>query len=46
MIQQSLWSSCIAASVATKFMNEGGLLILTGAKAALEPTPRKRQTKV
>jgi len=39
MIRQSVWSSLIAAKIASKFLNENGLLTLTGAKAALEPTP-------
>lgn len=39
MIKQSVWSSLIAAKLASKFLNENGLLTLTGAKAALEPTP-------
>lgn len=41
MIRQSVWSSLIAAKLASKFLNENGLLSLTGAKAALEPTPGK-----
>lgn len=39
MVKQSLWSSVIAAKLAAEFLNEGGFLGLTGAKAALEPTP-------
>jgi dihydropteridine reductase len=39
MVKQSLWSSVIAAKLAAKFLNEGGVLTLTGAKAALEGTP-------
>jgi len=39
MVKQSLWSSVIAAKLAAKFLNEGGVLALTGAKAALEGTP-------
>jgi len=39
MIRQSVWSSLIAAKLASKFLNEAGLLTLTGAKAALDPTP-------
>jgi len=34
MVKQSLWSSVIAAKLAAKFLNEGGVLTLTGAKAA------------
>lgn len=41
MIRQSVWSSLIAAKLASKYLNEDGLLTLTGAKAALEPTPGK-----
>ncbi|XP_060526779.1 dihydropteridine reductase [Cylas formicarius] len=39
MWQQSVCSSLIAASLAAKYLNESGVLQLTGAKAALEPTP-------
>jgi dihydropteridine reductase len=39
MVKQSVWSSVIAAKLAAKFLNEGGVLTLTGAKAALEGTP-------
>lgn len=39
MWQQTVWPSTIAASVATKYLCNGGLLALTGAKAALEATP-------
>lgn len=39
MIKQSLWSSIISASVASKFLKEGGILTLTGAKPALTATP-------
>jgi dihydropteridine reductase len=39
MIKQSVWSSVIASKLAAKYLTEGGLLALTGAKAALEPTP-------
>ena len=41
MIRQSVWSSLIAAKLASKFLNENGLLTLTGANAALDPTPGK-----
>lgn len=34
MIKQSVWSSVLAAKLASNFLNEGGLLTLTGAKAA------------
>ncbi|XP_026743816.1 dihydropteridine reductase [Trichoplusia ni] len=39
MWRQSVWSSSIAATVASKYLTAGGLLALTGAKAALEGTP-------
>ncbi|XP_059476262.1 dihydropteridine reductase [Neocloeon triangulifer] len=39
MWKQSVWSSVIAASVATKFLKDGGVLTLPGAKPALGPTP-------
>ncbi|KAG7301654.1 hypothetical protein JYU34_014628 [Plutella xylostella] len=39
MWRQSVWSSTIAATLAAKYLNSGGLLALTGAKAALEGTP-------
>lgn len=39
MWQQSVCSSAIAASIAANYLIEGGVLQLTGAKAALEATP-------
>uniref|UniRef100_A0A6M2DNT5 Dihydropteridine reductase n=1 Tax=Xenopsylla cheopis TaxID=163159 RepID=A0A6M2DNT5_XENCH len=39
MWKQSVWSSIIASTIAAKHLKEGGLLTLTGAKAALEGTP-------
>ncbi|XP_045777574.1 dihydropteridine reductase [Maniola jurtina] len=39
MWRQSVWSSTIAATVAAKYLSPGGLIALTGAKAALEGTP-------
>ena len=39
MWKQSVWSSTIAAAIASKHMKEGGLLTLTGAKPALAGTP-------
>ncbi|XP_018329354.1 dihydropteridine reductase [Agrilus planipennis] len=39
MWRQSVWSSLISSSIAASHLKEGGLLTLTGAKAALEPTP-------
>ncbi|KAH7979221.1 hypothetical protein HPB49_008776 [Dermacentor silvarum] len=37
--KSSVWTSVIASSLASKHLKDGGLLALTGAKAALEPTP-------
>lgn len=37
--KSSVWTSTIAASLASKYLKDGGLLALTGAKAALEGTP-------
>ncbi|XP_068620394.1 dihydropteridine reductase [Battus philenor] len=39
MWRQSVWSSTIAATVAAKYLSPGGLVALTGAKAALDGTP-------
>lgn len=39
MWRQSVWSSLISAEIAALHLREGGLLSLTGAKAALEGTP-------
>ncbi|XP_053952671.1 dihydropteridine reductase [Anastrepha ludens] len=39
MWRQSVWTSAISASVASKYLKEGGLLTLTGAQPALEGTP-------
>lgn len=39
MWQQSVCSSLITASLASKHLKEGGIVQLTGAKAALEATP-------
>jgi len=39
MWKQSVWTSVIAASLAAKYMNEGGALVLTGAQPALQGTP-------
>ncbi|CEG78437.1 hypothetical protein RMATCC62417_13045 [Rhizopus microsporus] len=39
MIQQSVYSSLIAAQLASNHLQPGGLLTLTGALAALSPTP-------
>lgn len=40
MLKQSVWSSIISASVASKFLKENGVLTLTGAEAALNGTPK------
>jgi len=39
MMQQSVWTSYIAASLAPHFLREKGLLVLTGAQPALSATP-------
>ncbi|XP_069140669.1 dihydropteridine reductase-like [Argopecten irradians] len=39
MWKQSVWTSAISASVASKHLKEGGVLTLTGAMPALEGTP-------
>jgi dihydropteridine reductase len=39
MWKQSVWSSVISASLASKFLKENGLLTLTGSAAALGETP-------
>lgn len=39
MWKQSVWSSTISAAVGAKYLKEGGLIALSGAKAALSGTP-------
>jgi len=39
MWQMSVWPSVISAKIASKHLKEGGLVQLTGASAALNPTP-------
>ncbi|KAI8146345.1 hypothetical protein BJV82DRAFT_643470 [Fennellomyces sp. T-0311] len=39
MLQQSVYSSLIAARLAARHLDNNGLLVLTGALAALNPTP-------
>lgn len=39
MLKQSVSSSVLASSIASKYLKPGGILVLTGAKAALGPTP-------
>ncbi|XP_058809170.1 dihydropteridine reductase [Phymastichus coffea] len=39
MWKQSVWSSVIAAKIASQYLKEDGFLSLTGAKPALEGTP-------
>lgn len=39
MFKQSIWTSIIATHLATRFLNEDGALVLTGAQAALNATP-------
>lgn len=43
MWKQSVWTSTISSHLATKYLKEGGLLTLTGAKAALVGTPGKME---
>lgn len=45
MWKQSVWSSLISASIAANHLKEGGLITLTGAKAALDTTPGKNLKK-
>lgn len=46
MWRQSVWSSLISTSVAATYLKNGGVLTLTGAKAALEGTPGEADLKV
>lgn len=39
MWRQSIWSSLVSSSLAASHLKTGGLLTLTGAKAALDATP-------
>jgi len=39
MWKQSVWSSTLAADLASKHLQEGGVLVLPGARAALNGTP-------
>jgi dihydropteridine reductase len=39
MWKQSVWTSAIASSIGTHYLKEGGVLVLTGAQAALKGTP-------
>ncbi|KAK9889310.1 hypothetical protein WA026_004591 [Henosepilachna vigintioctopunctata] len=39
MWKQSVWTSIISASIASHHLKDGGVITLTGAKAALEGTP-------
>merc|ERR1712045_426705 len=39
MCKQSLWTSVIAAHLASKHLKEGGALVLTGAEPCLKGTP-------
>lgn len=39
MWKQSVWSSLIASQLAAKYLNENGLLTLTGAASSLTETP-------
>lgn len=39
MWKKNVWSSLIAASVASNHLKDGGIIVFTGSKAALEGTP-------
>jgi len=39
MWKQSVWSSLVSAQIAAKFLKEGGLVVLSGAKPSLGGTP-------
>lgn len=39
MWKQSVWTSIIAAGLGAHHLSEGGVLVLTGAQAALKGTP-------
>jgi len=39
MWKQSVWTSVIAASLGANHLMDGGVLVLIGAQAALNPTP-------
>lgn len=39
MWKQSVWTSVIASGIAARHLKEGGVLVLTGAQAALTATP-------
>jgi hypothetical protein len=39
MWKQSVWTSAIASNVAAKHLKEGGIIVLTGAQAAIQGTP-------
>lgn len=39
MWRQSVWSSVIAASIAAKYLKEGGMISLPGAKPGAGATP-------
>jgi len=39
MWKQSVWTSVIASNIGAHHLKEGGVLVLTGAQAALKATP-------
>lgn len=39
MWKQSVWTSVIAAGLGSKYLKDNGVLVLTGAQAALKGTP-------
>jgi len=38
MWKQSVWTSVIASSIGAQHLKEGGMIVLTGAQAALKAT--------
>jgi len=44
MWKQSVWTSVIAAGLGSKYLKDNGVLVLTGAQAALKGTPGKFST--
>jgi len=41
MWKQSVWTSVIASNIGAHYLKEGGMLVLTGAQAALKATAGK-----
>jgi len=38
MVRQSVWTSVIASNIGAHHLKEGGMLVLSGAQAALKAT--------